>query len=54
MKRVLHLKKDYRNSHLFTSSVIPDSPQQMETREPSPPPKKEVKSVSHSHVSDQT
>lgn len=29
--------------------VIPDSPQQMETREPSPSPEKEVKSVSHSH-----
>ncbi|XP_041805963.1 DNA polymerase delta subunit 3 isoform X1 [Chelmon rostratus] len=30
--------------------VIPDSPQQMETREPSPsPPMKEVESVSHSH-----
>lgn len=29
--------------------VIPDSPQQMETREASPSPKKEVESVSHSH-----
>ncbi|XP_056247716.1 DNA polymerase delta subunit 3 [Seriola aureovittata] len=29
--------------------VIPDSPQQKETREASPSPKKEVESVSHSH-----
>ncbi|XP_049453380.1 DNA polymerase delta subunit 3 [Epinephelus fuscoguttatus] len=29
--------------------VIPDSPQQMETREPTPSPKKEVESVSQSH-----
>ncbi|XP_051266961.1 DNA polymerase delta subunit 3 [Dicentrarchus labrax] len=29
--------------------VIPDSPQQMETRESTPSPKKEVESVSHSH-----
>ncbi|XP_040911345.1 DNA polymerase delta subunit 3 [Toxotes jaculatrix] len=28
--------------------VIPDSPQQMETREPSPRPEKEIESVSHS------
>ncbi|XP_035526768.1 DNA polymerase delta subunit 3 isoform X2 [Morone saxatilis] len=29
--------------------VIPDSPQQMETREPTPSPEKEAESVSHSH-----
>ncbi|XP_059200720.1 DNA polymerase delta subunit 3 [Centropristis striata] len=29
--------------------VIPDSPQQMETREPSPSPEKKVESVPHSH-----
>ncbi|XP_063741018.1 DNA polymerase delta subunit 3 isoform X2 [Eleginops maclovinus] len=29
--------------------VIPDSPQQVETREPTPSPKKEIKAVSHSH-----
>lgn len=37
--------------YLVSSSVIPDSPQQIETREPSPSPEKEVESVSH--VSDQ-
>ncbi|XP_034559646.1 DNA polymerase delta subunit 3 [Notolabrus celidotus] len=31
--------------------VIPDSPQQMETREKSPSPKKEAKPVSHTHQS---
>ncbi|XP_030257567.1 DNA polymerase delta subunit 3 [Sparus aurata] len=46
-KRRRRIKKPVPDSS--DEDVIPDSPQQMETREPSPPPKKEVKSVSHSH-----
>lgn len=47
------LKEIIHNQYLFTSSVIPDSPQQMETREQSQSPIKEVESVSQSHVSAQ-
>ncbi|KAK5919985.1 hypothetical protein CgunFtcFv8_023830 [Champsocephalus gunnari] len=49
-KKRRRIKKPVSDSS--DEDVIPDSPQQMETREPSPSPKKEIKAVSHSRQRD--